>query len=444
MIDILDLFLTPLSSDRRNTMPRMSTLLVFCLLALHSSVLAQGEAAVPFLLLPVSARSNGMGGAGTALVLDEPLSIMGNPAQLGSFSLHGTVALAFTPSAGAGAGQYAQTNLKHTGYGFMAGYRLDSLVTLPFRMSAGIGYTHNLFDYGTFMRTSSEGPDVIGTFEAWERANGLTLGIGLEYGVRLGIGGTLKWITSNLSPIGTEEEMGAATAEVTAHDFGTLLEIPVADLVIPLVVSGDPETGSIKPVLDLSASYALSNVGDEVVYIDPDQADPLPRNVTTAVGLVAGVEGTIHAIPWNFGTIRWTRQGEDLLVTRHGDGTFEYRSGLGDMKFADDVLLGKENPKIAQKTGWEVELFEFVAFRGGNYRSAYGTERETSGFGIRLAGIVKAVHLIAEPEEAESWLMFLVDHVILQWDTGTYDNTIQGGRELTYSQITLMLKGFPW
>lgn len=422
----------------------MLTLLAFCLLAFHSSVQAQGEAAVPFLLLPVSARSNGMGGAGTALVLDEPLSMMGNPAQLGSFSLHGTVALAFTPSGGLGAGQYAQTDLEHTGYGVMAGYRLDSLVTLPFRMSAGIGYTHNLFDLGRFARTGSGGPTVIEEFEAWERANGLTLGIGLEYGLRLGIGGTLKWITSNLSPIGTEQEQGVGKAEVTAYDFGFLLEAPVGDFVMAMLASEDQPKGSIRPVLDLSASYALSNVGDEVVYIDPDQADPLPRNVTTAIGIVAGVEGTIHAIPWSFGTVRWTRQGEDLLVTRIADGSFEYRSGLGDMDFVDDVLLGNANPEIVQKTGWEVELGEVVAFRGGKYRSAYGTERGTSGFGIRLAGIVKAIHLIAEPEETESWMMFLIDHVMLQYDTGTYNNTGASDRESTYTQFALMLKGFPW
>jgi hypothetical protein len=425
-------------------MPRVLTLFALSLLALHSSVQAQGEAAFPFLLLPVSARSNGMGGAGTALVLDNPLSIMGNPAQLGSFSLHGTVALAFTPSGGAGAGQYAQTNLKHTGYGVMAGYRLDSLVTLPFRMSAGIGFTHNLFDLGKFARTGSGGPTVIEEFDAWERANALTLGIGIEYGIRLGFGGTVKWITSNLSPIGTEQEQGVGKAEVTASDFGFLLEAPVGDFVMSLVMPADRSAESIRPVLNLSAAYALSNIGDKVVYIDPDQADPLPRNATCAIGIMAGVEGTIHALPWNFGTVRWTRQGEDLLVTRKTDGSFEYRSGLGDMNFVDDVLLGKENPKIAQKTGWEMELWEVVAFRGGNYRWAFGTERGTSGFGIRLAGIVKAIHLIAEPKNTEGWMMFLVDHVVLQYDTGTYENTNPGGKESTYSEITLMLKGSPW
>jgi hypothetical protein len=285
---------------------------------------------------------------------------------------------------------------------------------------------------------------VIATFEAWERSNGLTLGIGLEYGIRLDIGGTLKWITSNLSPIGTEQEQGAATAEVTAYDFGLLLEAPAGDLIMSLLSSEDQAGGSIRPILDFSTSYALSNIGDEVVYIDPDQADPLPRNVTTAVGLVAGVEGTIHAIPWNFGTVRWTRQGEDLLVTRHADGSFEYRSGLGDMDFVDDVLLGHDNPDIAQKSGWEVELFEVVAFRGGQYRQPYGTERRTSGFGLQLAGIVKAIHLIAEPEETESWLMFLVNQVILRYDTGTYERGEQPSSESTYAQLTLMLKGFPW
>ena len=58
--------------------------LVFILtFVLQNVSLSQGEAAVPFLTVPVSPLLNGMGATGTSLPTDDPFGFLYNPAQLG-------------------------------------------------------------------------------------------------------------------------------------------------------------------------------------------------------------------------------------------------------------------------------------------------------------------------------------------------------------------------
>ena len=45
-----------------------------------------------------------------------------------------------------------------------------------------------------------------------------------------------------------------------------------------------------KPTFDFSLGYSKSNIGDEIYYIDPAQADPLPRIDRTGYGFSAGFD----------------------------------------------------------------------------------------------------------------------------------------------------------
>lgn len=51
--------------------------------------LPQGEAALPFLLIHSSPEGNGWGNVAVAVVSENPINTITNPAQLGWFSLRG-------------------------------------------------------------------------------------------------------------------------------------------------------------------------------------------------------------------------------------------------------------------------------------------------------------------------------------------------------------------
>ena len=44
-----------------------------------------------------------------------------------------------------------------------------------------------------------------------------------------------------------------------------------------------------KPDFNFSVGYSKSNIGDEVYYIDPAQADPLPRMDRLGYGIINGI-----------------------------------------------------------------------------------------------------------------------------------------------------------
>ncbi len=60
--------------------------------------LAQGEAAIPFLVFPVSSAQNAMGATGTSLPTDDTYGFLFNPAQLGYTSQSNNLSLIFYPN----------------------------------------------------------------------------------------------------------------------------------------------------------------------------------------------------------------------------------------------------------------------------------------------------------------------------------------------------------
>ncbi len=86
---------------------------------------AQGEAALPFLLLQPSPSLTAMGQTGTALPTNDPFGFVWNPAQLGYTSLHNNLSFIFYPSKVDWLGGLIP-GLELKGLAFNAGYNLKS------------------------------------------------------------------------------------------------------------------------------------------------------------------------------------------------------------------------------------------------------------------------------------------------------------------------------
>ncbi len=109
--------------------------------------------------------------------------------------------------------------------------------------------------YGTFQRTGEMGPEVLGDFESFDIALGLSYGTSLTNKLKGGV--TAKIIYSRLADIGAGEERGTGSATGFAIDMGLLQQVNDR----------------------LRLGLAITNIGPKMTYIDAAQADDLPRNL---------------------------------------------------------------------------------------------------------------------------------------------------------------------
>jgi hypothetical protein len=424
----------------------MKTSLVALLIAVTILLLptlsrSQGETAVPFLLITTAPEGNGMAGTTASQITTDAFATIANHGQLGLFSLRNLFnASTYVPRTD----WLPQFYLPDLGYGVTAinaGYNFTELLSLPFDLSAGIGYSRVSLNLGTFVVTNSSGPTPMDKFDSEEYCDSYSFGIGLDYHVRLGLGFNLKNIESRLSPIGTESEMGAGSASVSATNFGLLLEVPMVDLFTNLSGASLKVAPRIHPFLDFSFGYVRANAGNEVVHIDAAQADPLPRTSVVGLSIGTGLAMKSGKTEWQLASFKLVHHVDDLLVIRHDNGSFDYQSGLGDIRFWDNVVLGKFNSKVKMRRGWQVQVAEVLCLRGGSVESP-GLSYTTSGYSICLGGLTRLMSLITTgPVADESWMGFVADHFDLQFHTATYDQThspIAGTRS---QSLNLVVKG---
>jgi len=402
---------------------------------------AQGESAVPFLLIGSAPEGNGMGGTSATQPTQDALATISNPGQLGVFALSNVFsASTYTPRTK----WLPQFNIPDLTYGTTAvniGYNFSDLLSLPFSLSAGVGYSRVHIDLGTFTLTSSSGPTPIGTFTSDETSQSLCAAVGLEYYVRIGIGMNIKRIESNLAPIGTEAEQGSGSAHASATDFGVLLDVPITRIASDLAGISFDIAPNTAPFLDLSFGYVKANVGDKVVYVDAAQGDPLPRTAIAGLGAEIGVSSTAGSSELKLASVRLARQADDLLIVRYPDGSFKYQSGLGDIQFVDNVILGKINEKATVRKGWQVQVAEFLYIRGGSVDGP-GLAYATSGYSIGVAGLVKLLGLVSPSLRKESWVEFVGKHLDLQYHSSSYSSTTSPISGTHSAALNLVVKDF--
>jgi hypothetical protein len=250
-----------------------------------TEVRAQGESAVPFLLIAPNSRASGMGESGTGWV-DDASAIYWNPGQL-AFLKGQEISITH-------ANWLPQFNLPDLFYDHL-NYRMD-----VDEIGGTIGASVTYLSLGEFAVTGSDGPTVIDKFKAFEYA--ITAGYATRAFDDLGVGLNVRFIHSALSPIGTESEAGNGIASTVSFDLAMMYRPEVLD--VPLL-------GDIGKRFSLGVN--LSNLGPKVTYVDAAQADPLPTNLRVGMGY--------KVLDDEFNNLQVGLDFSRLLVRRHEDGT---------------------------------------------------------------------------------------------------------------------------
>lgn len=211
---------------------------------------AQGEAAVPFLLLAPDSRAGGIGESGSGLA-DNSSAIFWNPAGIAFLS--GT-----------------EVSITHSNW--LPQFNLDLFYDyLTYRqyveeLSGSVTASITYMNFGEFVRTGEADPTPLGTFRSFDAA--LTLGYATKLSTDWGLGFNFRIIHSRLSDQSVGEEKGKGVATSVSFDLATMWR--PKDFVLPLI---DENIGG-----KFSLGINLSNLGPKIYYIDKAQADPIPTN----------------------------------------------------------------------------------------------------------------------------------------------------------------------
>jgi len=419
---------------------------------LQGELVAQpGPTAIPGLMITTSVEANGMGGAAATAPSTEALSLTVNPGQLGYFSLANTFSASiYAPKSELLPGMvYYAPGVFHetmSASAVCAGFNLQNTLSLPFSASVGIGYSKTDIDFGLMLLTSSTSPQVLASFSQVDRYDAFSIGLGAEYLVRVGVGVSFKSIDSRIPLIGSSPP-SELIANPSAHDFGVLLDIPVDSLVSRF--SGNRLTigQTFRPMLDISAAYVRSNVGGDVRYGAGGQADPLPRTALSGFGIRTGLITRAGNSDCRLITLGLVRQAEDVLVIRHDDGTYDYKSGLGDLSIGQNLIVGRATDYVLVRKGWEIGVGDVVFVRGGSALGD-GFDYQTSGYTVSLGGLVRLLEVADRSLTGNSWIAYLGEHFDVQYHSATYTATSESVSSMmngtSFKELCLVIHGLPW
>ena len=288
----------------------------------------ESRAAAPFLLFQPSARSAGMGEAFVAIA-DDANATYYNPAALADDKTRHMSTTFYKPVPSLASDIF-------TSFG---------AYTQPFGGVGNLGFSLTYASLGTQHRTDQQGQD-LGEFTSFGLALGVSYGTYVTKAISLGV--TMKLGHEKLASQGAGIEKGKGAGTSFAGDVGFMW----------------------KTTDKLTVAWVLRNVGPNITFIDADQADPLPQNLTVGFAYKILESGNSSVL---FTT--------DVYKPLADEGFFSFVTGWSDSP------PGEEFKDIDYHAGaeWNYNLSEDSAFalRAGYSHDEDG-KRKSPTFGLGL------------------------------------------------------------
>ena len=303
-------------------------LTLLSIISLNNNLFAQGEAAVPFLLIAPGARNGGMGEGGVALANDAN-AVFWNPAGL-AFQYEDPELDAKNEISLMHSKWLPQFNFSDLFYEYMAArFYVDGI--------GMIGGSFTFLNLGENIWTDEEGNE-LGTFDSNEFSLALSYATKLQPNLSVGV--NLKYIRSNLSDVTVGSENQDGRAHTMAVDLG-LLWMPNYEILNNR----------------LSFGFNLSNLGPKITYIDQAQADPLPTNLRIGFAYDAFDDG--------FNKLKVIYDLNRLLVVKHADGSSDNVLKAVFWSSWYDKSFNRQMQEFTHSIGMEYRYGTLLALRSG-------------------------------------------------------------------------------
>lgn len=349
---------------------KLRLLVLLSILGLAGTIAAQNNSAYLFMTLNNSARAAGLGNANIGLV-DES-SPLYNSAAMGIFCLDHVVGISKSNKT-----SWLPWLLDDQSASL--GASLKQLVPdsrVPFDLSFGVAISKLRIDFGEITETDPGG-NVLRVYEAYEKMEVTSFGLGLKRIVRLGFGYSHKQLSSSIFP----------AAKGTAHDWSFMAQLPVHELLESnLGVFDREELFHLR--LTPSYAYVKANIGDSVNYGGMrGQLSSLPESKTSGWSIFASLD----------------RMQVSLFSIRYLDETGEW----GQTK--------------TTRQGTELGLGGFYFVRTGTYEDPVGAiDIKTEGWGFSLRGLLNLAQAFELIDRVEGPLGFILDRLDIRVDRGKY------------------------
>jgi hypothetical protein len=303
---------------------------------------AQGPASsgVLFLLIAPGARPGGMGESFVSIA-DDATATYWNPAGM-----------AFQ--------NRRQISLMHSNWlpQLSSDFYYDyATMVQPMGAIGALGMSLTYLNLGEQVITGEGSSQPLGTFSSYDLAVAASYANKLSENSALGV--TLKFIHSNLAPLGAGAEKGDGRATAFAADLGFLKKNLLIDR--------------------LNFGVNLTNLGPAITYVDAAQADPLP----TALRL--GFSYQLMQQEHNRLTL--ATEVDRLLVARNREGKAEPVFKAMLTSWADEPLKDELRQNF-YNLGAEYVYNNFIALRTGyHYDQAGKVKYLTFGGGLKYAAL---------------------------------------------------------
>lgn len=364
----------------------------------------------------------GAGQIGAAKPNNDPIGYYLNPAILGYSSQNNHASIYFMPSKADWIKAFG-LDLTWNTFGFNIGYNLEEY-NLP--ISVGFGYMHDKFSYGTYSVVDPSGPEVLDEYESYDSFDNFSFGVGIDYYILFNLGLSIKPFDSNLG--GSPQ---TRRVKGTAYDYGTMIIVPISKLFFDNATCDLSNAAFIKPLTNFTLGYSLTNVGDEIVYVDNAQADPISRTARLGYTIDLGFDVYINKNKVNLITYSFTAEVEDGLIKQNELHEFDgYQSFLGDIDIGKHLVQLKADDKVIVHKGHTINLFETFTITTGSFTGrGYPEVKNTNGYGFSSEGLLKLLSYSAK----NTTLNYIAKHFVVEYydvtifaDWGEYETDMQG------------------
>ena len=387
-----------------------------------------GATAANFLNYPATPQALAMGEAGVSLVTRSAMSIIANPGLLGMQSLENNLNVGTSL-------QYSE-NYSFLASGVSYGPRLNSIWhELPFKAGIGVGYSYEELTFPF----SAGGAPIGGTITDY--ANSFTVGMGIDYFLRLGLGYSVELI-KNTHPAFTPN------IDQPAANFGADLQVPVLHLLYGTQNRSALIGKNIYPSLDVTAGYALRNVGGYVIKT-PTYQLPLARQANLGWNWEFVLMSRVAGFDWKWFSFTWAREAMDepfkvdsvfvggASYVSNRDSVVSYRNGPGSFSPWNDLIMGRPVAIAQLSKGWQIGLGGFLYLQGGSITYPGGPTAITSGWEMKLDGFLRSLVFFHVLSPNGSVTHFLLRNLDLQFD---YSASNAGGGISPLESLNLTLR----